>query len=160
MGFRMVLPLHCASRMRSAIVSLLVLAGLCLPAGQAAAQSGPRNCSPVSENLFVRDVLDEYYLWYRDLPRVNPATFASPEAYLEAVRYRPRDTTFSYITSRAVNAAFYGDSQFVGLGISTQTNATEMRVLQVFPDSPASEAGLARGDHITEINGRTIQDLV
>jgi C-terminal peptidase prc len=46
------------------------------------------------------------------------------------------------------------------LGISTQTGTDELRVLQVFPDSPASEGGLARGDHITEINGRSVQDLV
>ena len=75
------------------------------------------------------------------------------------MRYRPRDTTFSYITSRAENEAFYGDSSFVGFGISTQTGTNELRLLQVFPDSPASEAGLARGDHITEINGRSVQDL-
>ena len=35
-----------------------------------------------------------------------------------------------------------------------------MRILQVFPESPASEAGLARGDRILEINGRTVSDLV
>jgi C-terminal peptidase prc len=145
---------------RSAVVSLLVAAGLAASAVPAAAQSGPRNCSVPSENSYVRAVLDQYYLWYRDLPAANPADYASPEAYLEAVRVRPRDTTFSYITSSAVNQAFYGDSQFVGLGISTQTGASELRVLQVFPDSPASEAGMSRGDHITEINGRSVEDLV
>ena len=124
------------------------------------AQSGPRNCSTVTQNLYVRDVLDEYYFWYRELPRVNAANYASPEAYLDAVRYRPLDASFSYITSRAANEAFYGDSQFVGLGISTQTNATDIRVLQVFPESPASEVGLGRGDRITEIDGRRVPDLV
>ena len=153
-------PLHNPSRMRSAILSLLAGLALVVPATPAAAQSGPRNCSTTSQNMYVRAVLDQYYLWYRELPQVNPADFASPEAYLEAVRSRPRDNTFSYITSRAANEAFYGDSQFVGLGISTQTGTDELRVLQVFPDSPASEAGLARGDHITEINGRSVQDIV
>ena len=135
------------------ILRLLVFAVL-LPV-PALAQSGPRNCSTVTQNLYVRDVLDEYYFWYRELPRVNASNYASPEAYLEAVRYRPLDTTFSYITSRAANEAFYGDSQFVGLGISTQASETDIRILQVFPESPASEAGLGRGDRITEINGRT-----
>ena len=152
----MVPPLHFATRMRSAVSSLLLALALCLPAAPAAAQSGPRNCATTSQNLIVRDVLDQYYLWYQELPRVNPANYESPEAYLEAVRYRPLDNTFSYITSRAANDAFYGDSQFVGFGISTQTDGAEMRVLQVFPDSPASEAGLARGDRILEINGRSV----
>ena len=35
-----------------------------------------------------------------------------------------------------------------------------MRILQVFPDSPASEAGLARGDRIIEIDGRRVADSI
>jgi carboxyl-terminal processing protease len=155
---------HMVPQLQSSVVMRVIVAfllglGLLQPS-VAAAQSGPRNCTRLTQNIYVRDVLDEYYLWYREIPRLNPANFASPEAYLEAARYKPLDTSFSYITDRAANEAFYGDSQFVGLGISTQTNATELRVLQVFPDSPASEAGLARGDHITEIDGRTVAQLV
>jgi C-terminal peptidase prc len=48
----------------------------------------------------------------------------------------------------------------VGLGISTHTSDTEMRVLQVFPQSPAAEAGLGRGDRIVEINGRSVAQLI
>lgn len=145
--------------MRVLTVLRVVVVALLLPV-PVLAQSGPRNCSTLTQNLYVRDVLDEYYYWYRELPRLNASNYASPEAYLEAARFRPLDTSFSYITSRAANAAFYGDSQFVGLGISTQTSETDVRVLQVFPDSPASEAGLGRGDRIVEIDGRRVTDLV
>ena len=141
-------------------VAWLIAALTFLVPSLAQAQSGPRNCTRTSQNLFVRDVLDEYYLWYQELPRINPSNYASPEAYLEAVRYRPLDSTFSYITSRAANDAFYGESQFVGFGFSTQTSETELNVLQVFPDSPASEGGMSRGDRIFEINGRAVADLV
>ena len=141
-------------------VAWLIAALTFLVPSLAQAQSGPRNCTRTSQNLFVRDVLDEYYLWYQELPRINPSNYASPEAYLEAVRYRPLDNTFSYITSRAANDAFYGESQFVGFGFSTQTSETELNVLQVFPDSPASEGGMSRGDRIFEINGRAVADLV
>ena len=144
--------------MRFIVAFLVVVFGLI--ASPAAAQSGPRNCGTLSQNMFVRDVLDEYYLWYRELPRLNPANFANPEAYLEAARYRPLDSSFSYITSREANEAFYGESQFVGFGFSTETTSTELRVLQVFPDSPASEAGLTRGDRIIEINGTSVMDLI
>jgi carboxyl-terminal processing protease len=145
--------------MRFSVVALVLTSGLVL-AQAAEAQSGPRNCSPLSQNMFVRDVLDEYYLWYGELPRVNPANYASPAAYLEAVRYRPLDSSFSYVTSRAANDAFFDESQFVGFGFSTQTTSTELRVLQVFPDSPASEAGMARGDRIVEIDGRDVRQLI
>jgi carboxyl-terminal processing protease len=142
-------------------VRLAVFVLVCgLVPATAGAQSGPRNCTTLSQNMFVRDVLDEYYFWYRELPTLNPANYASPEAYLEAARYRPLDASFSYITTQAANEAFYGESQFVGFGFSTQTNETELRVLQVFPDSPASEVGLERGDRILEINGSRVADLV
>jgi C-terminal peptidase prc len=142
------------------LVALLAVVYLAAGATPAAAQSGPRNCGTLSQNMFVRDVLDEYYLWYRELPRLNPANFASPEAYLEAARYRPLDSSFSYITSRAANEAFYGESQFVGFGFSTDTTGSELRVLQVFPESPAAEAGLSRGDRIIEIDGTSVIDLI
>jgi carboxyl-terminal processing protease len=144
--------------MRVAVTISCLVAGLLLPL-PARAQSGPRNCTTTGQNLYVRDVLNEYYLWYRELPALNPANYDSPEAYLDAARYKALDTTYSYVTSRAANEAFYGASQFVGLGISTQTTS-EMRVLQVFPESPASEAGMGRGDRIVEIAGRSVADLI
>jgi C-terminal peptidase prc len=91
---------------------------------------------------------------------VAPASFASPEAYLEAVRYRPIDNTFSFITAAASNDAFYSDSQFIGYGFGNQTTATEIRVLQVYDESPASEAGLLRGDRIVTVNGQTVSSMV
>jgi C-terminal peptidase prc len=94
------------------------------------------------------------------MPIVNPTSYASPEAYLDAVRYKTLDSTFSYITSRAANEAFYSDSQFIGIGLSTTLNGVEMRVLQVFADSPASEVGLTRGDRIVEIGGQQVAALV
>ncbi len=144
--------------LRRLLTASLVLVAALAPA-PARAQSGPANCSIVSQNSYVRDALHELYLWYRELPNLDPARYDSPEAYLEAVRYRPLDTHFSYITGRAASDAFYSDSQFIGIGLSIYTTTSEMRVSQVFPDSPASEAGLARGDRIVSIDGRTIAEL-
>ena len=100
------------------------------------------------------------YLWYREIPEVKLTEYPTPEAYLDAVRYRPIDQTFSYITSRKANDALYSDSQYVGFGFSTAVNGSELRVTQVFPGSPAEELNLARGARILEINGRTVADLV
>ena len=123
--------------------------------------SPPVNCSTTSQNLWVRDQLTNYYYWYQHLPaNANPASFASPEAYLEAVRYRPIDNAYSYITSAAANDAFYSDSQFIGYGFGQQTTTSEIRVLQVYEESPALEAGLQRGDRITHVNGQAVAAMV
>ena len=139
------------------VFALIALLSSARGAADAYAQSG--SCSVIAQNQFVRDVLFEYYYWNKELPRVSPVFFPTPEAYLEAVRYRPLDVTYSYIANRAEQEAFFSDSQFIGLGISTQFNGTDMRLAQVFPDSPASEVGLLRGQRILRINGRTIADL-
>ncbi len=141
------------------LTSLVVIA-LGLGLSPASAQNGPSNCSVTSQNLFVRDAMQDLYLWYREMPNVNAAAYRSPEAYLDAVRYRPLDSSFSYITSAAASQAFYSDSQFIGYGFSTSVTDSEMRVLQVFEESPAAEAGLARGDRIVEIDGRPVEWLI
>ena len=89
-----------------------VVAGVVEPA---AAQAP--SCTVTGQSTFVRDTLQELYLWYRTVPDADPARYASPEQYLEAVRLRPLDATFSYITSRAANDAFFSESQFIGLGL-------------------------------------------
>lgn len=127
----------------------------------ASAQTGPISCTTTSQNLWVRDQLNTYYYWYQFLPSgVNPASFASPEAYLEAVRYRPIDDSFSFITPAASNDAFYSDSQFIGYGFSNTTSTEGIRVLQVYDDSPASDAGLTRGDLIISVNGQTVASMI
>lgn len=134
---------------------VFIVASLC--ASLAHAQTPPSNCSPISQNIWVRDQLNTYYYWYRFLPgNVSPANFTSPEAYLEAVRYRPIDNSYSYITSAAANTAFYDDSQFVGFGFRQELTDTGIRVLQVYDQSPALEAGLSRGDRITHVNGQPV----
>jgi C-terminal peptidase prc len=145
-------------RAASACVIIVLLAWTA-PA-PATAQTTINSCTTVGKNLRVRDAMSDIYLWYSEMPNVDPARFNSPEAYLEAVRYMPLDSHFSYISSRESNRAFFGESQYVGLGVSWSVRGDELRVLQVFPDSPASEAGLARGDRIDAIAGIPVSQLI
>jgi hypothetical protein len=139
----------------------LALVLFLLAAPPAVAQwRAPSNCSVISQNAFVRDVMSDIYFWYDKLPRLNPALYSSPEAYLQAIRYMELDSSFSYIGSAAVEQAFYSDSQYVGLGFATYFDGVRYRVAQVFPESPASEAGMARGDTFVAIGGRTVEDLL
>src|SRR5687768_5151386 len=146
--------------MRRILSSIVFTLALLCP-WVASAQQPPANCSITSQNLWVRDQLNVYYYWYQHLPsNVNPASYPSPEAYLDAVRYRPIDNAYSYITSAAANDAFFSESQFIGFGFGQQTSTTEIRVLQVYDASPALEAGLSRGDRITHVNGQSVESMV
>jgi C-terminal processing protease CtpA/Prc len=140
---------------RAAAAAVLVVL---LPATAAVAQN-LANCTTASQTRYVYDVMREIYLWDTELPTVNPSSFATPEALLEAVRYRPLDSYFSSITSRAASDAFYSDSQFIGFGFGNSYDGQALRVLQVFPESPAAETGMRRGDRITSINGQSVAAL-
>jgi carboxyl-terminal processing protease len=137
-------------------LAAVVLASL----GPSLSEAQTANCSTAGQNQYVRSVLREYYYWYRDLPDPDPASFASPEAYLEAVRVRPQDASFSYVSTEAASDAFFSESQYGGFGFRSQLVATgDLRVAEAFPGSPAAAAGLERGQRILEIDGRTIADL-
>ena len=148
-----------AMRIRHVALIALLLAALPAVSEHSRLHAQPVSCSVPGQNQFVRDTLFDYYFWYRELPPTNPSSFDSPEAYLEAVRYKPLDRTYSYIANRRELEALFSASQFIGLGITSQFDGEELRLSQVFPDSPASQAGLARGHRILTINGRTIRDL-
>jgi carboxyl-terminal processing protease len=150
-------------------LALAALAGLALscggggssPASPDAGGNATADCTTPGQCTFVRDTMQSYYYWYKELPNPDPGSFASPEAYLEAVRYRALDSTFSYIASKASSDAFYSDSQFIGFGLSyKQTADTELRLAQTFPGSPASDAGMDRGDTLLSVNGKTVADLL
>ncbi|HEY6508999.1 MAG TPA: S41 family peptidase, partial [Vicinamibacterales bacterium] len=138
----------------------LLLAAFVWIASPSAAQTAA-SCTPTGKNLFVRDVMTDLYLWYTEIPALDPSRFPSPEAYLDAIRYRPLDSSYSYIADRASTEAFFASSQYAGFGFSSALDAAlALRVVQVYPASPADEAGLLRGDRIVEINGRSVDELL
>ena len=93
--------------------------------------------------------MSDIYLWYQQLPNVDPARYATPEAYPRGRPLQALDSSFSYIADRAATEALFSSSQYAGFGFSSAFGpADDLRIAQVFPGSPAAEAGLLRGDQI------------
>jgi C-terminal processing protease CtpA/Prc len=131
------------------------------PSASGSASSTAASCTTLGQCTFVRDALQQYYYWYQNLPNADPAGFASPEAYLDSVRYRPIDSTYSYITSKASSDAFFSDSQFIGFGLSyMRTGELELRLTQTYPGGPAADAGLDRGHYLVSVGGKPVADLI
>jgi carboxyl-terminal processing protease len=144
-----------------ALVAAACLAVLSCGSSTPTTPDAAASCSTLGQVQTVRSTLRDWYFWYQQLPDPDPAGFSSPDAYLEAVRYRPLDTTFSYVALKAESDAFFSDSQFVGYGFrSVLLAADDLRAADVYANSPASRAGLDRGSRFLEINGRTVADLV
>ena len=111
-------------------------------------------------NKFVYDYTTEAYLWSKDIP--SNMTFASagnPVDLFEMMRNKELDK-WSYVTDNSGEAmdSFQGVSTTFGysLAFGRFSNApdTYFAVVQyVYPNSPAQEAGLKRGDFLLSLNG-------
>lgn len=128
-------------------------------------------CSVEEKNREVYAMMQDAYYWYQHVPEVDPANYGSPQALLEAVRYRPLDETFSYLTTRAEEEAYFNNAAYYGFGFVMQMTADNRIFLaEVFPGnsmvspavpaSPAWEAGLRRGDEILAVDGVSVETLI
>jgi C-terminal processing protease CtpA/Prc len=124
--------------------------------------------SLIEGDVWIEEVMRSHYLWYDQMPTVKESDyFADASDFLKKLVYSKaldgKGDSFSYVeeddddaTSRSLymdRTSTYGfDFEMLTdpLGTSTRTLA---RVLFVLPDSPASEAGLQRGDWIMLVNG-------
>ena len=139
-------------------------------------------CSVTAQNTWIQETMQEWYLENDQLPDLDPAAFESPQAFVNAltedVDLAPNSPVdgvdrFSVVTAlqteiNNVNNVFSG----FGLLMQVETRPTEtstapvqvIRVLDVYGlypgevTSPASEAGLVRGDIIETFDDMAVAE--
>jgi C-terminal processing protease CtpA/Prc len=117
-------------------------------------------------NDFLREKMTDIYLWADDARakagRVPVDT--SNEAYLDAMRYH--GDPWSRLTGEAFDgeAAEIDDGYDTGCGwvvtvwTITHLGTKKIKLNYVYPGSPADKKGLKRGDFISRIDGRPVED--
>ena len=120
------------------------------------------------ENNWIRSWSHETYLWYSELPDINPSTVVNPTEYFEQMKTTaitnnglPKDR-FHY----AENTAEY--NQYTETGISAGYGFTYILTQRTPPrkaiivytqiDSPADNVGIQRGAEIISIDGENLID--
>jgi len=154
-------------RKRVLLLVSIALAGCSNSDGGVAAST---ECSNDEQKIFVRDAMQDWYLWNQLLP--NPISiddYATPEVMLaELIKFSPDDGSdgpidiFSFIGSAAADAAFFGEGKYEGFGFTSRfVAADDLRLTQVFADSPVGlDDRFARGQQILELDGRTIAEIL
>lgn len=96
-----------------------------------------------------RNVIRDHYFYYTD------DETALTEAALKGLAEATGDDYAEYFTAEEYeNLQKQNQGSFVGIGILTQMNDEgSVEIIEVYENTPASEAGLQAGDILVEING-------
>lgn len=145
---------------RASAVALGLMLSAC--GGSGGSSDITAECSIPGQNQAVYNTMQQWYLWYEKLPVLNPASFDSPQALLNALIAPVTDPVdrFSFLTTQAEEDALFGESQFIGFGFRQQPGTDSVTVLDVFEDGPADLGGLDRGSSILAIDGVPIADIL
>ncbi|MFD2287595.1 peptidase S41 [Pedobacter petrophilus] len=108
-------------------------------------------------NTWILDSLKRYYYWNEQLPS-NPNISVSPKDFFTSLR-NPSDR-FSSLNLPGDATTTTPSNRNFGFDYTTVSDQNSTKVIgiikMVLKDSPASRAGLTRGDYISKINGKTL----
>ncbi len=130
-----------------------------------------------NEKAWVRALMDKTYLWYRDIPNTNAASYTAAaygnsnyqalDAYFQALKTplltssgkKVDEFSFTLPASQLSNQQAGITSGYgMRLTVISSTPPRIFRVLYVETGSPAANAGISRGDQIISIDGVSIDD--
>lgn len=112
----------------------------------------PNSCEITAQNQWVYDNMLDYYLFYDQVPQVDPQSFSTSEELLLATRFEERDP-FSHITDASASALRFDEGRTFGLGYRWGRDEDGApRIIGVANDSPIGRAGIERGDIIVSVN--------
>ncbi|WP_346860009.1 S41 family peptidase [uncultured Draconibacterium sp.] len=113
-------------------------------------------------NRFIKSGMEDVYLWYSKMPDIDYRYELNSFDYFDKLLYS--DDKWSYMTDDidALENSFEGIEKSYGYSLAfgrfTDTQEIFAIVEYIYPQTPASVAGIKRGDIIVEMNGAAITE--
>ena len=113
-------------------------------------------------NLFIEEVMEDIYLWYDELPEIDTRYEFDSKEYFEKLLFVEDKWSFLTDDVEALENSFEGIEKSYGWSLAfgrfSNTDNIFAIVEFVYPETPAAEAGIVRGDILVEISGNDITD--
>jgi carboxyl-terminal processing protease len=136
------------------IILLLLLASVAVTACKKEPASTNATISAVNSAIY--DLMKDYYLWYDQLPVVDPTTYATPNDLMDALRYKKYDKWSTVLTKTDYNQYFVA-GQMVGYGFSLVLDANnKVRIAFLYRGTQAYNQGVRRSWIIDKVNGTAV----
>ncbi|MCA1826686.1 MAG: S41 family peptidase [Myxococcales bacterium] len=122
------------------------------------------------EKNFLKLWINDLYLWYNEVPSTNPADYKTPIDYFNVLKTplktpggKPKDPPqfhFTYPTDVWEQLVQSGTTGGYGMTWAFQSRSPPRSVIIAYtqPNSPAANAGIARGAQLTHIDGVAVLD--
>lgn len=111
-------------------------------------------------NKFMKEAMDDYYLWYKYLPDIDYRYEFDSKAYFDKLLYEKDKWSYATDDVEALENSFEGKEESYGWSLAFgkfENTGDLFAIIEfVYPNTPASEAGLTRGDVIIEMNNSPI----
>jgi carboxyl-terminal processing protease len=113
-------------------------------------------------NSFIQAVMTDIYLWYKDVPVIDTRYEKDSKLYFKKLLFK--EDKWSFVTEDvvALENSFEGVETSYGYSLAfgrfSNTGNIFALIEYVYPDTPADNAGLKRGDIIVLMDGADITD--
>jgi len=123
--------------------------------------------SVTDENFWIRSYSNDTYLWYSELPDIDPGTVNSNQDYFDLMvtdglspTGNAKDQFHYNQDTEAYNQSYLGVSAGYGVRFFVISSSPPRKIIVGYnePNSPASENGLSRGAEIISIDGEAIEN--
>jgi len=109
-------------------------------------------------NEYIYEKFIDWYLWYDEIPVIDPNGIESREALVDSIR-NPVDN-WSFVASYTTVQSWYQKGEYTGFGAGFMIdNEQTIRITHVYTDSPFGRLGVERGWKVRSVNGYTVQEL-
>jgi hypothetical protein len=118
--------------------------------------------SILRENNYLRSLTNETYLWYRDVPDLDPGTFTDTLSYFDRLKTSAKTASgadqdrFHFTIPTDEFESFFGSGVQAGYGLQLffrrASPPRDIVIAYIEPNSPAFNAGLTRGQRLLNVD--------